>query len=122
MRDTLISSKFPYRFLALQPFTARGYHVVMFAHEMRISKADSQAFFVGDKDEQTKLFFLRRRFSRERTPMIQICSGNSTCDTRTPELPGSRKAVWFAPPQSRPGLHFVHYGEGARVSAFELWF
>jgi len=60
MRDTLISSKFPYRLLALQPFTAKGYQVVMLAHEMCISKSESQAFFVGEKDEQTKLFFLRQ--------------------------------------------------------------
>lgn len=60
MQNTLISSKFPYKLLALQPFTAKGFQVTMLADEMRIAKPEAQFVLVGDKDEQTRLFFLRQ--------------------------------------------------------------
>lgn len=60
MQHTLISPKFPYKLLALQSFTTKGFQVTMLADEMRITKPDAKSVLVGDKDNSTKLFFLRQ--------------------------------------------------------------
>lgn len=59
MRDTLISPKFPYKLLALQAFTAKGYSVVIGAKEVRIEQPNNKSVFIGTQDLNTKLFFLR---------------------------------------------------------------
>ena len=60
MKNTLISPTFPYKLLALQLFTARGYQVVMEQDSIRISNPASASTFVGNKDPSTQLFFLKQ--------------------------------------------------------------
>ena len=60
MRNTLISEKFPYRLLSLQPFTSKGYQVLIGQEAIRIQHPTSPSVFVGSRDPTTKLFFLAR--------------------------------------------------------------
>jgi transposase InsO family protein len=59
MQNTLISKRFPYKLLALQLFTSKGYQVVMGELNMRIVNPTSQSAFLGTKDTATQLFFLK---------------------------------------------------------------
>ena len=59
MQNTLISNKFPYKLLALQQFTNKGYSVVMGHTSIRIMTSCSRSVFVGYKDPLTRLFFLQ---------------------------------------------------------------
>lgn len=60
MRNTLISPIFPYKLLALQLLTSKGYEVVMGQDRMRISNPFNDSVFVGTKDPKTQLFFLQQ--------------------------------------------------------------
>ena len=56
--NTLISSKFPYKLLALQIITSKGNQVTMETNMMRITNPVSDHVLLGVKDTNTKLFFL----------------------------------------------------------------
>jgi transposase InsO family protein len=58
MHNTLISERFPYKLLALQPFTTKGCQVIMGEQNMRIVNGTNDTVLVGMKDASTKLFFL----------------------------------------------------------------
>jgi len=60
MQNTLISERFPYKLLALQPFTARGYRISIDDTQLRIVKEVERSAFVGMKDSATRLFFLKQ--------------------------------------------------------------
>ena len=56
--NCLISSQFPYRLLALQAFTNKGYEASMKGDAIDIFKPNSGAALRAVKDQNTKLFFL----------------------------------------------------------------
>ena len=61
MTDTLISSKFPYKLLALQQFTRKGGHEISMTQDsIRIRNNSNDTVFVGLRDSQTQLFFLQQ--------------------------------------------------------------
>ena len=58
LTNTLISTKFPYKLLALQLVTSKGHKVEMGMNEMRITNRLTDHVLLGVKDPRSKLFFL----------------------------------------------------------------
>jgi len=66
IRECLISSRFPYKLLAVQAFTNKKHIVLMKENEMVISNSLNDVVLVAQRDAESKLFFLRTAASKPR--------------------------------------------------------
>lgn len=64
--DCLISDKFPYKLLAMQKFTNKGYVVTIIGDIMNLYNATHKIAFVANRDSESGLFFLRQAIRRQK--------------------------------------------------------